>query len=48
MPTIRIRQREAPAEGANASVAFDGGEEFPVSITDPFSKQDEERLEWYF
>src|SRR5271157_4282954 len=48
MTTIRIRQREAPAEAANASVGFDGGEEFPVMIADPFSKEDEARLEWYF
>src|ERR1035437_3350281 len=48
MTTIRIRQREAPAEGANASVGFDRGEEFPVAIAAPFSKQDEARLEWYF
>ena len=48
MTTIRIRQRDPPAEGANASVAFDGGEEFPVTIADPFSQEDEARLEWYF
>jgi len=48
MTTIRIRQREAPTEAPNASVAFDGGEEFPITIADPFSKQDEALLEWYF
>jgi tetratricopeptide (TPR) repeat protein len=48
MTTIRIRQRETPAEAANASVAFDGGEEFPVTIADPFSKEDEALVEWYF
>ena len=48
MTTIRIRQREAPTEAPNASVAFDAGEEFPITIADPFSKEDEALLEWYF
>jgi len=48
MTTIRIRQREAPTETSNASLSFDGGEEFPIQVTDPFSKEEDALLEWYF
>ena len=48
MTTIRIRQREVPTETSNASLSFDGGEEFPVQVTDPFSKEEEDLLGWYF
>ncbi len=48
MTTVRIRERENPGDALNAAISFDGGEEFPVRVTDPFSKQEEERLAWYF
>src|SRR5208337_3503777 len=45
---IRVRQREHPTETSNASLSFDGGEEFPVQVTDPFSQEEEDLLGWYF
>jgi hypothetical protein len=48
MALIRIREHAATAEGFEATVSFDDGTEYPITIRDPFSEKDEERLEWYF
>src|SRR5437870_8839650 len=48
MALIRIREYAATAEGFEAAVSFDDGTEYPITIRDPFSQKDEERLEWYF
>jgi tetratricopeptide (TPR) repeat protein len=45
---ISIRRRDPRPDGTNACLVFDHGEEFPISISDPFSESDEARLEWYF
>lgn len=47
MPLITIREQQGTG-GANATVSFDHGPEYPATVTDPFSQQDEELLEWYF
>lgn len=47
MTLIRIRQR-SPDDIRQAVLSFDGGEEFPIVVEDPFSEEDEENLEWYF
>ncbi len=49
MPTITIReQADATAEVWHAQLLFEGGNEIPIEIVDPFSPEEEKRLEWYF
>ena len=48
MTVITIQERKNPGQGPNADLVMDHGVEFPITITDPFSAEDEERLEWYF
>jgi hypothetical protein len=47
MTLISIRERSG-SNGANATVSFDGQGEYLVTISLPFSDEEEERLEWYF
>ncbi len=47
MTVIIIRETQPTATGFAASLIFDGGE-YPINITDPFTQQEEQRLEWYF
>ncbi len=44
MALIRIREQN----GINTTISFDGGEECPITVTDPFSEKEEALLEWYF
>jgi hypothetical protein len=46
--SIRERTGETDTPGTRAALVFDGGEKYPISISDPFTEQEEERLEWYF
>jgi hypothetical protein len=48
MTLIRIQERPNGPNGANAIVNFNNGPEYPITISDPFSKEEEELLEWYF
>ena len=49
MAVIRIREIPGSPNGSSAVVSFDHGEEYPITIKDPFSTTDEEQqLEWYF
>ena len=49
MAVIRIRERSATDAGIfEASLRFDDTGEYGVEVRDPFSEQEEERLEWYF
>ena len=48
MTLIRIREAAGLAGGANAILSFDGGDEFSLTVSDPFSEQEEARLAWYF
>lgn len=48
MPTITIRQQQKTADGFSATVTFDNAVEFPISIVNPFTPEEEKRLEWYF
>src|SRR5229473_514555 len=48
MTVIRIREQSAGPDGSNATVSFNDRGDYPLTIQDPFSKEDEERLEWYF
>ncbi len=47
MTLIRIRERGGAAS-LDALLSFDHGAEFPIAVADPFSKDEEARLEWYF
>jgi hypothetical protein len=48
MTLIRIQERSAGPDGANAILSFDYGAEYPITIHDPFSEEEEQHLEWYF
>src|SRR5260370_25659330 len=48
MTVIRIQERSEQAGIFNAKVSFNQGPEFEVTVHDPFSRAEEERLEWYF
>ena len=48
MPTIRIQEHPNQPNNANATLIFDHAQEYPITVTDPFSEQEEKLLEWYF
>ncbi len=45
MSVISIREREGTEAGAVVSI---DGQEYPITVTDPFAEKGENRLEWYF
>jgi hypothetical protein len=45
---VAIRIEERAQNEFNAVVSFDGSGDYPVKIADPFSPEEEARLEWYF
>ncbi|AFZ23169.1 Tfp pilus assembly protein PilF [Cylindrospermum stagnale PCC 7417] len=47
MPVIKIREERQTEKGFEAVLQFDSGE-YPITITDPFTSQEEKQLEWYF
>jgi CHAT domain/Tetratricopeptide repeat len=48
MGVIRIRESGERPDGWNATVSFDYGPEYDISICDPFSEAERQQLEWYF
>ena len=48
MPVITIREQQRTETGFDAILSFDGRVNYPISITDPFTTQEEQQLEWYF
>ena len=48
MTTIQVREREGATTGPNAGLSFNGEPEYPITISDPFSPEEEALLEWYF
>jgi hypothetical protein len=48
MSQIIIREQEKTDTGFRATVSFDGRGEYPISISEPFTPQQEKELEWYF
>src|SRR5215469_6480554 len=48
MALIQIREHPAEADGSNAILSFEDRGEYPITISDPFSQQEEDLLEWYF
>ncbi len=47
---ISIQEQERPKKrnGWNAIVRFNNGAQHHITISNPFSKADDEELEWYF
>jgi tetratricopeptide (TPR) repeat protein len=48
MAVIRIREHTGEPGSPNAILSFEHGEEFPITISDPFAEGEEEKLAWYF
>ena len=54
MGLITIREKPIAANGttaaltATATMSFDHGPEYSITVSDPFSKEEEAELEWYF
>jgi tetratricopeptide (TPR) repeat protein len=48
MPVITIREKQQTEAGFEAILSFDGRVNYPITITEPFSPQEEQQLEWYF
>ena len=45
---ISIREHVGGNIGSNATLSFNHEGEYEITIRDPFSEQEEQRLEWYF
>ena len=48
MPVITISEQQQTATAFQATVKFDNRAEYPITISDPFTPQEEQELEWYF
>lgn len=48
MTVIRIREQRKEANSFAATVSFDDQYEYSITVSDPFSPEEEARLEWYF
>ncbi len=48
MAVIRIREISGEQSSPNATLSFEHGEEYPITISDPFSEVEEQQLAWYF
>ena len=44
MALIRIQERPSGPNGTNAVLSFDHGAEYPITISDPFSQEEEQQL----
>jgi hypothetical protein len=43
MPVITIREQQQTEAGFEAILSFDGRVNYPITITEPFSPQEEQR-----
>ncbi|MFM6632716.1 MAG: CHAT domain-containing protein [Microcystis panniformis] len=48
MLVLTIREEGINDGGFTASLNFAGGNSYPITVTDPFTNQEEKQLEWYF
>lgn len=48
MALIRIEERGRDHQSTQAVVSFNHGPQYPVTVTDPFTEQQERDLSWYF
>jgi hypothetical protein len=44
---LTIREEGINDSGFTASLNFDDGNSYPITITDSFTNQEEKQLEWY-
>lgn len=47
MTTITIREQRQTETGFECRISF-GGTEYEITVSDPFTPEEEQRLEWYF
>ncbi|MEO6890614.1 MAG: CHAT domain-containing protein, partial [Ktedonobacteraceae bacterium] len=45
---IRIQEQSTQAESFQATVSFDSGPQYPITVRNPFDDEQEEELGWYF
>jgi hypothetical protein len=48
VPTITLRYQQATEAGFATTVSIDGQTQYPVTLADPFTEQQERELEFYF
>ena len=48
MLVLTIREEGINDGCFTASLNFDSGNSYPITVTDPFTNQEEKQLEWYF
>ncbi len=48
MLVLTIREEGINDGGFTATLNFDSGNSYPITVTDPFTNQEEKQLEWYF
>jgi len=48
MLVLTIREEGINDGGFTATLNFDSGNSYPITVTDPFTNQEEKDLEWYF
>ena len=48
MKTITIKEERKLETGFEATLSFDHTDQYPITITNPFSSKQERQLEWYF
>ncbi|MDB9391878.1 CHAT domain-containing tetratricopeptide repeat protein, partial [Microcystis aeruginosa] len=48
MLVLTIREEGINYGGFTATLNFDSGNSYPITVTDPFTNQEEKDLEWYF
>ncbi|MBW4623746.1 MAG: hypothetical protein KME17_30845 [Cyanosarcina radialis HA8281-LM2] len=48
MTAIAIREQQRTDTGFTAILSFNGEQEYPIQISDPFDPTAEKELEWYF
>lgn len=48
MPTLTLRHKQTTASGFVATLNIDGQSQYPVTVSDPFTEQQERELEFYF
>jgi hypothetical protein len=48
MTQITIREKTASDSGWEATISFDNGPEYPITVQNPFTAEEEAELGWYF
>src|SRR5947199_4627996 len=49
MPLVRIEEKDVVwTDSRNATISFEHGPKYPITIKDPFTQLEEEGLVWYF